>query len=958
MARRQVSIFINGTEVENTIKGITTEKKKLVAELNRMTVGSEEYIATAGKIKSLNNILDDHRKGLSNIDKGYNLLTTGGLSKLAGLAAGAFSADIILSYGKELFNLSGQMQLLEQKARTVFGEVFPQVTAEAEKNAAAMGLTTSQYINAAAAAGDLLIPMGFTRKESADLSSQLVNLSGALSEWTGGQRSATEVSSILSKAILGEREELKSLGISISEEDVKNALRAKGLQNLTGTYRQQAEAIASVELILAKSTDAQTAFANNSDTLVRRQAALRAELTNIGEKLATTLFPIFEKLVGVASSFTEVIGYVSDEFTKLVNPVKAANDAFDEQYAKVSKLESELPALLNRYDQLKGKSKLTKDEQQELSTVIQRIGDITPTAITQIDKYGNALQINASKSKEFLATQKENLEILRQTALEETKAEVERLRKKQADIQKFIDGGVKKEFQLTGGIAATEKSTIVPLTEKETNAARNNLVKTTEELIKQEEKLFNLRNDGKRNTTTPPPATTTTTTTTTTKSGSSSKAKTVKDTEEEVRKILDYFSRENRLKNLNDDQKEIEALRQKYATKIAELVKLEKEGSKTAGAAIIQLKKEQDEAIAALEKELKEKRAKSDKESFDQLTDKLKQVGEDQLEIKKNLQNQINDFTLSEYDKAVLDLQTHYQQLKKEAEKYGLDTLAIDQAYYDQKNKLDKEQADKEEKEQKAKQTRQLTQQQKDLIQSLSAKAKAFSDTANIIGSIQSATDQLLGESNDFHKTLALAQIAFSTGAAIATGVEKAIAIGFPQNLPAIAVTIATVLSSVAQARAIVNQAPVVKQKYTGGFFDVTGETDGRTYNAQYIGSPGTGLLPNRPVVLASEQGPEYFIANQDLRNPVVLNYVRAIENIRAARTGSVPQFAEGGLTTPAGSDGSQGAMMALFAQLLPVLQRLDATLNGGIKAEIEDDTVIGINNRFKLLNRASGGVL
>ena len=55
----------------------------------------------------------------------------------------------------------------------------------AEETATSMGMTTREFTNASAGIGDLLIPMGFAREEAAGMSTDLVELSGALSEWTG-----------------------------------------------------------------------------------------------------------------------------------------------------------------------------------------------------------------------------------------------------------------------------------------------------------------------------------------------------------------------------------------------------------------------------------------------------------------------------------------------------------------------------------------------------------------------------------------------------------------------------------------------------------------------------------------------------------------------------------------------------------------------------------------------------
>ncbi len=50
---RRVTIYINGKEVEASVKQIRSEMNKLVNEQNRMVIGSDEYISHAKKIKEL-----------------------------------------------------------------------------------------------------------------------------------------------------------------------------------------------------------------------------------------------------------------------------------------------------------------------------------------------------------------------------------------------------------------------------------------------------------------------------------------------------------------------------------------------------------------------------------------------------------------------------------------------------------------------------------------------------------------------------------------------------------------------------------------------------------------------------------------------------------------------------------------------------------------------------------------
>lgn len=204
----------------------------------------------------------------------------------------------IVYAGKQLMELAVSLDVVNAKSKTVFGQYAADLDVVAQKVAKSMGMTGMQYKKAASAIGDLLVPMKFSRKEAFVLSTGLLQLSGALSEWTGGMYSAEEVSRIFTKAMLGEREELKSLGVSITEADVQERLLEKGQAKLTGTMLKQAEAIATMELIQEKSVDAQTAFAASGDSLRRQYAELQASFKTLGGTLAVELIPVFQKFFG------------------------------------------------------------------------------------------------------------------------------------------------------------------------------------------------------------------------------------------------------------------------------------------------------------------------------------------------------------------------------------------------------------------------------------------------------------------------------------------------------------------------------------------------------------------------------------------------------------------------------------------------------------------------------------
>lgn len=252
----------------------------------------------------------------------------GGAAKAVGVGilgiagAGAVFGPMILGQGAAL-------DALEAKASTVFEGALTSVQSWADGNAAALGMTNTQLVGTAAGIADLLKPMGFTAEAAAGMSTDMMDLSGALSAWSGGQTSATEAADIITKAMLGERDGLKALGISISEADVQAQLAKNGQEGLTGAALEQAKALATQELILAKSTDAQKAWADGSMDGTKAQNESKAAIANLKESLIRGLYPAFQALLPAIKS---IATWLSDHIPAAIDIAKQSwekiKDAF------------------------------------------------------------------------------------------------------------------------------------------------------------------------------------------------------------------------------------------------------------------------------------------------------------------------------------------------------------------------------------------------------------------------------------------------------------------------------------------------------------------------------------------------------------------------------------------------------------------------------------------------------
>lgn len=243
-----------------------------------------------GDAKQLNRVAQDVSAKTSSM--GDKFKKYGKVAALGMAAAGAAVGAV----GLKLFDHGAQLEAMGNKAATVFGDQIGTVKKWAKANAAGMGLTSREVMGLAANFGDLLIPMGFTRKQATKMSTDVVGLAGALSQWSGGTVTAANAADILAKAMLGERDGLKALGISITDNDVKSRLLKNGTDKLTGAALEQAKATATQQLIFEKSTDAQAAYKEGGNKLLTAQNALKSKMRELYDEAAVRLIPVFTRL--------------------------------------------------------------------------------------------------------------------------------------------------------------------------------------------------------------------------------------------------------------------------------------------------------------------------------------------------------------------------------------------------------------------------------------------------------------------------------------------------------------------------------------------------------------------------------------------------------------------------------------------------------------------------------------
>lgn len=257
-----------------------------------MAARREINVPITGDARPLRGALNDADGHLDRFESGIG----GKLTRIAGMIAGAFAVRAVVDFGEQILTLGAQIETANVKIDTVFGGQADTIRTWADGVNESFGLTETQVAGLAANMGDLLKPMGFTTDQAATMSRESLELAGALSAWSGGSRTVAEVSEILTSAMLGEFETLKSLGISIDAAEVGTRALAIAQADGRDEVTDMDEALATQQLILEKSTDAQTAWTDGSMDAIKTQNELRAEFEQVKESIAEALYPWLVRL--------------------------------------------------------------------------------------------------------------------------------------------------------------------------------------------------------------------------------------------------------------------------------------------------------------------------------------------------------------------------------------------------------------------------------------------------------------------------------------------------------------------------------------------------------------------------------------------------------------------------------------------------------------------------------------
>lgn len=209
----------------------------------------------------------------------------------------------MLGIGVAAVKMASDFEEVRDRFEVVFSDISKDANKTAKDLADGFNLSDKEALELLGSTGDLLAGFGFTQVEALELSNKVQQLAADLASFNNFSEGATGASKILTKALLGERDALVSLGIKIAEEDLKSYASAQGL--VFKELDRVTKAQLTFDLALKQSANAVGNVKDTSESFANQLRKLQAELKNAGAELGVELLPVAKSLVGVLTDLTK-----------------------------------------------------------------------------------------------------------------------------------------------------------------------------------------------------------------------------------------------------------------------------------------------------------------------------------------------------------------------------------------------------------------------------------------------------------------------------------------------------------------------------------------------------------------------------------------------------------------------------------------------------------------------------
>lgn len=246
-------------------------------------------------------------KGVKDALTGLSSIGTA-LKTLGKTALGAYSGMQLLQasigFMASSANAARDLQRNLAGVETIFGSNTAKMQ-EFIKTSESMGMSQAQAAKAVAFLGSVFKQTGLPMDKVMLQTKTMVSIGADLASTYG--YSVQEALTAMTATFRGEYDPIEKFGVAMKQQQVNAELAAMGLGKLKGQALIAAQQQVRYNMILQRTSDAQGAFARQSNNLFEQQQILQAVFTDMQATLGGLLVPALTKLLGAISPLVSTL---------------------------------------------------------------------------------------------------------------------------------------------------------------------------------------------------------------------------------------------------------------------------------------------------------------------------------------------------------------------------------------------------------------------------------------------------------------------------------------------------------------------------------------------------------------------------------------------------------------------------------------------------------------------------
>ena len=281
----------------------------------------------------------------SGINKGMASIKST-VAKIGAAVGVAFGVSALVNFGKAAINLASDLQEVQNVVDVAFGDMAYRMEEFADTAIETFGISELTAKQTGSSFMAMAKGMQFADKVASDMALTLTGLSADMASFYNISQS--EAKTALSAVYTGETETLKRYGILITEVNLQEFARQKGITKSINAMTQQEKVMLRYEYIL-KSTQlaqgdfirTQDSWANQTRILAERWKEMQAIFGDAFMMLGTLVLPLINDVV---SGLTEIARYAKatvQMFTKSAETTEKQNASIDKTVEAQERLTEE-----------------------------------------------------------------------------------------------------------------------------------------------------------------------------------------------------------------------------------------------------------------------------------------------------------------------------------------------------------------------------------------------------------------------------------------------------------------------------------------------------------------------------------------------------------------------------------------------------------------------------------------